>query len=408
MTPEVTMAEEEEEEEYELKNLASSYIGISFSLFLAFLPKNLLPLFQKFGSQLKELSAKLFQAEEQLKQMKSRRQEDSKANARVVEIFAGHRNAWQAEEKRLLHQIDACSEEIAYLRARVEEFEKCEVEWKARIEDLERVVREKEEMLNLISRREQEEDEESGECEGRDYGGGAEKVEVIYEQIQQYQKKEKQFESEFLTSASKYWAERGALWQDVQHESLESTYDMKHFVGRESPWKVDGDSAGVYSKLKLLEEELLSLEKIGKCDLSKVPSLTRKQAKRYHTLAEKIDDLCRRIASDHSEPALSSEFQMQRQTELLLEAFRLQQQASEAGQKLMALQTETGKSYGRDELITPTTRRAMDSIKNNMKEIQRNLEIWLARIIGDLEGILARDVASRMRDCYTSRYPFIQ
>lgn len=37
------------------------------------------------------------------------------------------------------------------------------------------------------------------------------------------------------------------------------------------------------------------MEKLGKSDLSKVPSLMRKQAKRYQALAGKIDDLCRRM-----------------------------------------------------------------------------------------------------------------
>ena len=77
----------------------------------------------------------------------------------------------------------------------------------------------------------------------------------------------------------------------------------------------------------------------------------------------------------------------------------------------MALQTEIGKSHYRDELrseTTLTTRRSLDSIRNNFKEIQRNLEIWLARIIGDLEGILARDGASRVREYYISSYPFVQ
>lgn len=77
----------------------------------------------------------------------------------------------------------------------------------------------------------------------------------------------------------------------------------------------------------------------------------------------------------------------------------------------MALQAEFGKTHHRDELgseITLTMRRSLDSIRNNFKEIQRNLEIWLARIIGDLEGILARDGASRVREYYISRYPFVQ
>lgn len=90
----------------------------------------------------------------------------------------------------------------------------------------------------------------------------------------------------------------------------------------------------------------------------------------------------------------------------MLEAFRLQQRASETGQKLVALQNEVGKSYYREEL--GGTRRSLDSIRNNLREIQRNLEIWLARIIGDLEGILARDGASRVREYYISRYPFVQ
>lgn len=417
-----------QKQEEELKKLACSYLGLSFSMFLALVPKNDVPLVQNLQSQLRDLSVKLFHTEEQVRQMRSRRQEDSKANARVVEIFASHRNAWQAEEKRLLRQIDEAAEEIARLRARVAELENLEAGSKARVEELEREVGEREEMIRFMSRREEEEGEGLGGCRSRDYGGGksrewfqdvVDEVDVIYEQTQQYHHHHEQqqlgngFDSEFLASASKIWAEKASLWQDVQYESLESTYDTKHFVARrESPWKVNGDSAGVAPKLKLLEQELLNLEKISKSDLSKVPSLMRKQAKRYQTLSGKIDDLCRRIQeSDPCDPTLSSEFRTQRQTEFLLEAFRLQQRASETGQKLMALQTEIGKSHHLDEFggqATLTTRRSFDSIRNNLKEIQRNLEIWLARIIGDLEGILARDGASRVREYYISRYPFIQ
>ncbi|KAK7309487.1 hypothetical protein RJT34_06249 [Clitoria ternatea] len=433
------MAEEDEQHhQQDVNKLIRSYIGLSFSMFLALFPRN-----TNHTHKLRYLSLKMAEAEEELRQMKSRRQEDSKANARVVEIFASHRNTWQAEEKRLLHQIDAAAEEITRLRERVAELE----ESKARAD---REVAERDEMISFMSRRieeeglgacqsrehygvggkkknrewfhkeeEEEEEEEENEEEEEDMVGSTrsveEEVEVVFEQ-QHHQQHTHQFgngfDSEFVASASKFWAEKASLWQDVQYESLESLYNTKHFVARrESPWKVDGDSAGVSSKLKLLEQELLNLEKIGKNDPPKVSSLLKKQAKRYQALSEKIDDLCRRIANDPSEPSLSSEFRTQTQTEFLLEAFRLQQGASETGQKLMALQTEIGKSNYRDELrseITPTTRRSLDSIRNNFKEIQRNLEIWLARIIGDLEGILARDGASRVREYYISRYPFVQ
>jgi hypothetical protein len=408
--------------------LLSEYLGISFSIFLTFLPESTLSFIKTLQSRNKSLSYKLFHSEQQLKELYSRRKEDSKANARVVEIFASHRHAWQQEEKRLLRRIDEGEGEISRLRERVEDLERIESELKSNLEDLRREVGERDEMMSFMARREGE-FEDSGGFTG---GGGdcyAElesrfgKIRVsngdcylnrdehndignIYGQI-------KGFNPEFSSSVSKFLAERANLWQDVQYESLESMYHMKHFVARrESPWKVDGESTGVSAKLKLLEQELLSFERVGKSDLSKVPSLMRKQAKRYQSLAAKIDDLCQRMqASDPCEPTLSPEFRTQRQSEFLLEAFRLQQRASETGQKLLAIQTETGKSYFGDELegqAKLTTRRCMESIRNSFKEIQRNLEIWLARIIGDVEGILARDGASRVKDYYVSRYPFVQ
>ncbi|KAH6759860.1 Ribonuclease P protein subunit P38-like protein [Perilla frutescens var. hirtella] len=432
------MAAQEQQEEYHenqeqqklhfdehFGELLSTYLGLSFTIFLGLLPKNSIPLISTFQSQNKVLSFKLMQAEEQLKQLHSRRKEDSKANARVVEIFASHRHAWQQEEKRLLQQIDDCNEEIAFLKSKVEDFEGVEAEMKAGIEDLKREVGEREEMLSFMSR---SNCDSGGECYG-DMGLRYGKAEVsegveecfnggrVDEMGSVYGQSNGGFSSDFLNSAaSKFWPEKASLWQDMQqYEPVESVYHVKHFVSRrESPWKVDGDSTGVSSKLKLLEQELLNLERVCKADLSKVPSQMRKQAKRYQALAGKIDDLCRRMqASDPCEASLSSEFRMQRQTEFLLEAFRLQQRASETTQKLTALQTETGKSYngGGGEVEGPAklaTRRSLDSIRNNFKEIQRNLEIWLARIIGDLEGLLSRDGASRAREYYVSRYPFVQ
>ncbi|KAA8521093.1 hypothetical protein F0562_011754 [Nyssa sinensis] len=418
------------------EKLLSSYLGLGFTLFLGLIPKSSTSLVSTLQSRNRDLSLKLIQAEDQLRQLHSRRREDSKANARVVEIFASHRHAWQQEEKRLLQQIDASADEIAHLRAKVEELEKLEIESKANVEELKREVAERDEILNFMARKSEFDDssETGGGCGGHCYseveaksgkcrvsegfdpvaeecfvrrgGHNVDEISGMYGQANG-------FNPEFLNSTSKFWTERATLWQDVQYESLESLYHLKHFVARrESPWKVDGEATGISSKLKLLEQELLNLERIGKCDLSKVPSLMRKQAKRYQAFSGKIDDLCRRMqASDPCEPSLSSEFRTQRQTEFLLEAFRLQQRASETGQKLMALQNESRKGFIGDELeasVKLATRRSLDSIRNNFKEIQRNLEIWLARIIGDLEGILARDGASRVREYYISRYPFVQ
>ncbi|CAN4128011.1 unnamed protein product [Withania somnifera] len=424
------------------EKIFSSYLGLSFAIFLGFLPKNAISLVARLQNYNKELIFQFIETEEQLKQLLFRRKEDAKANARVVEIFASHRHAWKQEEKRLLQQIDGCDEEIAQLKGRAEQFEKVEGELRDNIEDLKREISERDEMLNFMSRRGCEmeisasgygggEGDDVGDCyaemglrfgevgisEGMDLGPGMEECYLANgipnaEQMSGVYGQSNGFNSEYLNSASKFWAEKASPWQqDMQYDSVDSLHHLKHFVARrEAPWKIDGESTGVSSKLKLLEQELLNLEKFEKTDLSKMPSSTRKQVKRYQALAGKMDDLCRRMqVSDPCESTLSPEFQTQRQTEFLLEAFRLQQHAAETGQKLMVLQT--GKSYFGDEVegqAQLATKRSFDSIRNNLKEIQRNLEIWLARIIGDLEGILSRDGASRVRDYYISRYPFVQ
>ncbi|KAL0329858.1 UNVERIFIED_CONTAM: hypothetical protein Sradi_4972500 [Sesamum radiatum] len=132
--------------------LLASYLGLSFTIFLGFLPKYSIPLLSALQTKNMALSFKLMQAEEQLKQLHWRRKEDSKANARVVEIFASHRHAWQQEEKRLLQQIDERNEEISYLRSKVEDFERLEAEMKATVQDLKREIGERDEMLNFVSR----------------------------------------------------------------------------------------------------------------------------------------------------------------------------------------------------------------------------------------------------------------
>ncbi|KAJ0631008.1 hypothetical protein HanOQP8_Chr17g0644831 [Helianthus annuus] len=133
------------------KDLFSSYLGISFTIFLHLLPKHSLSLIPSLQTHNKSLTKKLLQAEQQLDQLYSRRKEDSKANARVVEIFASHRHSWQQEEKRLLRQIDDNLEEIADLRAKVEDLE-------VRVDELKREVSERDELLNFITNRVDDDD----------------------------------------------------------------------------------------------------------------------------------------------------------------------------------------------------------------------------------------------------------
>lgn len=215
------MAEEkQQQQEEDTHKLLRSYLGLSFSMFLATLANNSVPALQ---GKVRMLSQRAAEAAEELRQMKSRRQEDSKANARVVEIFASHRNAWQAEEKRLLQQIDAAAEEIARLRGRVVELEEC-------VTRAEKEVGERDEMIGFMSRRIEEEGlggreqygKKSGEWfqkeeeEEEDLVGSTrsleEEIEVIYEQHSQHFGNNG-FDSEFMASASKFWAEKASLWQ---------------------------------------------------------------------------------------------------------------------------------------------------------------------------------------------------
>ncbi|XP_051151708.1 uncharacterized protein LOC127265767 [Andrographis paniculata] len=396
---------EKHDEQY-VEEVLSLYLGLSFTVFLGFLPQNAIPLVSSLQSRNKALTFKLTEALEQLQQLRWRRKEDSKANARVAEIFASHRHSWQQEEKRLLQQIDEGAQEISYLKGKVEDFERLEGELRANVADLKREISERDEMINFMSSY----GNGTAGLRMRSYGNtGLMMDELRVEDGPDVSASGTVFDpDDFLNSASasasNLWSAKAQSWQDLpSQQHHESISHLKHFVSRrESPWQDDGVSNGVLSKLTKLEQELLNLERFGDSEeLSEVQLQMHKQAKRYQGLAGKIGNLCDRMkVSDSNEATVSSEFQMQRQTEFLLEAFRLQQRASEVNDKMMALQAEA----------KPGTKRLLDSARNNLKEIQRSLEIWLARIIGDLEGSLAKDGASRARDQYyvSSRFPFVQ
>ncbi|KAI3983830.1 hypothetical protein MKX01_011538 [Papaver californicum] len=434
----------------------STYLGLSFSVFLGLLPKSSISLILSLQTRNRFLSLKLYQAEEQLKQMKSRRKEDSKANARVVEIFASHRNGWQQEERKLLQQIENSSDEISSLRERIDEFEKSEAELKSFVEKLEREIYERDEMISFMSRQtihDEDEDEDVYVDDEDDEVGGSGiysrsfKEEVINREFTEVQclnysgfgkirvssegldpNSEEYFDHrdndghgemgfvygrqngfvKNFAAPQKVCADRTGGWQDAKYDFPESLYHMKHFVSRrEFPWKADGESTGVPAKLKLVEQELPNLERIDKCEPLKVSTSIRKQAKRYHGLSGKIDDLCRRMQADPSEQALNAEFRTRRQTEFLLEAYRLQQRAIETRQKLTTLQSETTNTLGEDldAHAKLSIRKSLDLIKNNFKEIQRNLEVWLARIMGELEGVLSREGASAAKEYFLSKFP---
>ncbi|KAL5218941.1 hypothetical protein ABZP36_019625 [Zizania latifolia] len=424
-------------------DVLATYFGLSFALFLASLPggRPAARHVASLQSRGRVLATRLLAAEDQLRHLRARRSEDARANARAAEIFAGHRASWMDAERRLLARVAAASDEASSLRARLAEAEAEAAALRARVERLEREAAERDELISALlattraadaDLRGSEEEPDARDPEQQPLQPAAAALDpsdpcsadpdaealaaaaALYAQQRQQQEG---FADDFYTAAAattsasgmQPWMERSKGWQDLKFESAEPMYNTKHAVPRrESPWKVDVESSGVPAKLQLLEQELINLEKVGNGDLSKIPLVMRKQVKRYQNLAGKIDDLCKRMqTSDPCDSTLSSEFRTQRQTEYLLEAFHLQHRATETRHKLSALQAETAKGSFGDELTAEakmSTRRALSSIRNNFKEIQRSLEIWLARILGDLEGMLARDGASRIREYFLSPY----
>ncbi|CAL4920176.1 unnamed protein product [Urochloa decumbens] len=400
-----------------------TYLGVSFALFLATLPTTTgARHVASLQSRGRLLAARLLAAEDQLRQLRARRREDARANARAAEIFAGHRAAWMEAERRFLARAAAAGDEAASLRARLAEAEADAATLRARVERLEREAAERDELLTALlaatsrggDAREEDQDPVPVPPLDPPQTTDAEDLAAAAALYAQQRHNHDGCSDDFYTAATAAsgmppWMDPSKSWQDLKYDTVESTYNTKHAVPRrESPWKVDVESSGVPAKLRLLEQELINLEKVVNGDLSKIPLVMRKQVKRYQTLAGKIDDLCKRMqTSDPCDSTLSSEFRTQRQTEFLLEAFHLQHRATETRQKLNTLQAETAKGSFGDELTAEAkmcTRRALSSIRNNFKEIQRSLEIWLARILGDLEGMLARDGASRIREYFLSPY----
>ncbi|XP_044947910.1 uncharacterized protein LOC123397445 [Hordeum vulgare subsp. vulgare] len=415
----------------------AAYLGVAFALFLASLPGGAAGArhVASLQSRGRVLATRLLAAEDQLRQLRARRREDARANARAAEIFAGHRASWAEAERRLLARAAAASDEAASLRARLADAEAQAAALRARADRLEREAADRDGLLNaLLAATGNGADQDAAGARHHQLdpaeGYGDTDAEALAAAAALYAQQRQQQDGfgggggdDFYPSSSSAAAAAAAAasgmppwmdsrpkgWQDMKYESVESMYNTKHAVPRrESPWKVDVESSGVPAKLRLLDQELINLEKVGNGDLSKIPLVMRKQVKRYQTLAGKIDDLCKRMqANDPCDSTLNSEFRTQRQTEYLLEAFHLQHRAAETRQKLGTVQAETAKSSFGDELPAEakvSTRRALSSARNNFKEIQRSLEIWLARILGDLEGMLARDGASRIREYILSPY----
>lgn len=188
-----------------------------------------------------------------------------------------------------------------------------------------------------------------------------------------------------------------------------------------SPWKMDLHALGVSYKIKRLKQLVLMLERLsGKQDCDErregndhgegfllLISLLNKQMSRYQSLQGKTDELCKRM--NENDLGLGQDNGVARAKEetktmeiFLEETFQLQRYMVATGQKLMELQNKIASGFiGISEELDGSAsfdmKRFADNISTLFKEIQRGLELRIARIIGNLEGTLACEGMIRLR-----------
>ncbi|CAL9079597.1 unnamed protein product, partial [Musa textilis] len=192
----------------------------------------------------------------------------------------------------------------------------------------------------------------------------------------------------------------------------------------ESSWKTDIHALGVSYNIRRLKQQLLVLEKLAgllaskqltamdaprvgsddrKIDESKqkmkgfsrMKSLLNKQVKRYQSLEEKTDDLCRRMHDTYRSGSRRDSQQTETLKCYLEETFELQKYIVATGQRFMEMQAKINSSFSgsdaHDKSVGFNLRQFADIIRTIFRQVQKGLEVRVARIIGELEGKLTCD-----------------
>ncbi|CAL5204068.1 unnamed protein product [Lathyrus oleraceus] len=185
-------------------------------------------------------------------------------------------------------------------------------------------------------------------------------------------------------------------------------------------WKMDLHALGVSYKIKRLKQQLILIERLtgrqnneehaeiseesnfGMKAYLSVITLLNKQIGRYQSLQEKTDDLCKRMQENvlYANRGETNNARAKEKTStlehFLEETFQLQRYIVATGQKMFEIQSKivsgfVGVAEEMEKSAGIDMNRFSDSIRNLFHEVQRGLEVRTARIIGDLEGTLARE-----------------
>ncbi|KAI9156110.1 hypothetical protein LWI28_000712 [Acer negundo] len=163
-----------------------------------------------------------------------------------------------------------------------------------------------------------------------------------------------------------------------------------------SPWRMDIHALGVSYKIKRLKQQLLMLERLtGKIGIS--------------PLQAKTDDLCKQMHETDLDMSQGDSNTVRKKGDtktlehFLEKTFQLQRYIVVTGQKLMEIQSRITSGFVgvTEELdnksVSFDEQRFADSVKTLFQEVQRGIEVRIARIIGDLEGTLACEGMIRLR-----------
>ncbi|XVF53383.1 hypothetical protein PTKIN_Ptkin05aG0095100 [Pterospermum kingtungense] len=183
---------------------------------------------------------------------------------------------------------------------------------------------------------------------------------------------------------------------------------------KNTSWKMDIQALGVSYKIKRLKQQLLMLERLtgkqesvggveggdnGMKGFLLLISLLNKQVNRYQSLQGKIDDLCKRMQHDKDVDTSQGDCGSAKTKggsrtleHFLEETFQLQRYMVATGQKLMEIQSKIASGFIGVELDKTASfdmKRFSDNMRGLFQDVQRGLEVRIARIIGDVEGTLA-------------------
>ncbi|XP_008234759.1 PREDICTED: CAP-Gly domain-containing linker protein 1 isoform X1 [Prunus mume] len=289
--------------------------------------------------------------------------------------------------------------------------------------------------FNIISRKADEEDQNT-------------KRTLMEQSQEQNIKKEKETPSSSLcknvilkiqSPDKEFEVDKDVAYEGTSQEGSESSVAVNGTEKLASPthasstnnslWRMDLQALGVSYKVKRLKQQLLMLERFtGKHEGAEdhtesnddgqsgikgfllLMSLLNKQVGRYQSFQGKVDDLCHRMHDNgldqngrrgDSDTARTKD-KTKTLEHFLDETFQLQRYMVATGQKLMEIQPKiaSGLVGVAEELETCASfdmNRFTDFIRTLFQEVQRGLEVRIARIIGDLEGTLACDGMIQLR-----------